>query len=142
MTSKGKLPIIELTTADETGNISIDHGELSKQIIEALAWLCERYRVPQPKVLPVNGMLRARGILLDGFFMLGREKESGKMEAVILLSRKPRQPVLWVLFHEFWHYREYLRTMTMPNFISLNSPEEKDADRIATLDFRAYNTGA
>src|SRR5947208_10811518 len=120
MTSRRNLPIVELTAADGTGKISIDHRNLSNQVIEALAWVSERYGVSQPKVLPAKGMLSAGGILLDGIFILGRE-ENGKMEAVILLSRKPRKPILWVLFHEFWHYREYLLTLTMPNFISLNS---------------------
>lgn len=140
MTTKGKLPTVELDTSEIAGKISIDHRDLSKQIIVALAWASERHGVSQPRVLPANGLLRHHGTMLDGIFILGREEKSGEMEPVILLSRRPRKPILWVLFHELWHYREYLRTMTIPNFISLDSPEEKEADRIATLDYRAYNT--
>src|SRR2546425_5122183 len=123
------------------GSISIEHRNLSKQLIEGLVWISKKYRVAQPKVLAADGMLSAYGILLDGIiFILAKEKVEGKREPVILLSRKPRKPIVWVLFHEFYHYRDYLRTGIMPNFIALNTLIEKEADRIATLGFRAYNT--
>lgn len=131
--------MIDLDQKDESGRVHIDHGECSKQILEALDWVSNEHQVPKPKVLPVNGRLRGNGILLDGFFMLGKPSDT-ETEPVILLSKKPAKPVIWVLFHEFAHYREFLKTGTVPPFISLNSPAEVEADRQAQLDFRAYNT--
>src|SRR5712692_5270487 len=131
--------VIELAPLDGSRDISFETKNLSDQIKEALAWISDHYHVPQPKTQVADGQLSARGIWLDRIFILAAAEKGGQKEPVILLSRKPRSQIVFVLFHEFWHYREYLRTGILPNFIALNFPDEAKADRSARLDLRAYS---
>src|SRR5260370_21018460 len=118
----------------------IDERSLSKQVAEALEWISAKHNVPKPRVSAVNAMLSVNGTIMDGVFIVGATEKAQEGEPIILLSRRPRNQIIWVLFHEFYHYRHYLKTGILPNFIALNSPEEKDADRFATIDFRAYKS--
>jgi hypothetical protein len=109
-------------------------------MVEALGWISSRYDLPKPRVSAVKAMLSVNGTIMDGVFMVGATEQAKEGEPIILLSSRPGKQIIWVLFHEFYHYTHYLKTLILPNFIALNSPEEKDADRFATIDFRAYNS--
>jgi len=135
-----KFPILELANQEAKPRVMIDERSLSKQVAEALGWISVRYDVPTPRVSAVNAMLSVNGTIMDGVFIVGATEKAKEGEPIILLSRRPGKQVVWVLFHEFYHYRHYLKTGVLPNFIAINSLEEREADRFATIDFRAYNS--